>query len=243
VFVSSTRETIAALHAAGLSQPDIARRLDVAPTTVSYHLERLSSQDTDDPEIESPGPRMRTQGAVSRLLDDGLPHSEIARQLGISKATVSYHARCLGRTIDEPSGRRYDWAAVQRYYDSGHNSRECRRAFGFSASSWSDAVRRGALVVRPNAMPLSELLVRGKYRGRHNLKLRLVKAGLKDGRCERCGLDAWRGEPLNVALHHINGDRLDNRIENLELLCPNCHSQTDTYSGRNGHRRRGADSP
>jgi 5-methylcytosine-specific restriction endonuclease McrA len=40
-----------------------------------------------------------------------------------------------------------------------------------------------------------------------------------------------------MALHHINGDRLDNRLENLELLCPNCHSQTDTYSGRNGHRR------
>jgi 5-methylcytosine-specific restriction endonuclease McrA len=40
-----------------------------------------------------------------------------------------------------------------------------------------------------------------------------------------------------VALHHINGDRLDNRLENLQLLCPNCHSQTSTYSGRNGHRR------
>ena len=40
-----------------------------------------------------------------------------------------------------------------------------------------------------------------------------------------------------MALHHINGDRLDNRLENLELLCPNCHSQTETFAGRNGHRR------
>jgi 5-methylcytosine-specific restriction endonuclease McrA len=41
-----------------------------------------------------------------------------------------------------------------------------------------------------------------------------------------------------LALHHVNGDRLDNRLENLELLCPNCHSQTDTYSGRNRPRPR-----
>jgi 5-methylcytosine-specific restriction endonuclease McrA len=41
-----------------------------------------------------------------------------------------------------------------------------------------------------------------------------------------------------MQLHHINGDGLDNRLENLELLCANCHSQTSTYAGRNGHRRK-----
>jgi 5-methylcytosine-specific restriction endonuclease McrA len=45
------------------------------------------------------------------------------------------------------------------------------------------------------------------------------------------------GKPLNAQLHHKNGDGSDNRLENLELLCPNCHSPTDTYGGRNGHRR------
>ena len=44
-------------------------------------------------------------------------------------------------------------------------------------------------------------------------------------------------EPLNAQLHHKNGDGTDNRLENVEFLCPNCHSQTDTYGGRNGHRR------
>ncbi|MFL5906835.1 MAG: HNH endonuclease signature motif containing protein, partial [Solirubrobacterales bacterium] len=53
----------------------------------------------------------------------------------------------------------------------------------------------------------------------------------------RCGISEWFGAPLAVALHHVNGNRMDNRIENLELLCANCHSQTDTYGGRNGHRK------
>jgi 5-methylcytosine-specific restriction endonuclease McrA len=76
----------------------------------------------------------------------------------------------------------------------------------------------------------------GTYRGRHNLKIRLVSDGLNDGSCERCGIAEWRGRPITMALHHISGDRLDNRLENLELLCPNCHSQTDTYAGRNGRQ-------
>ena len=47
------------------------------------------------------------------------------------------------------------------------------------------------------------------------------------------------GNALNMALHHVNGDGNDNRLVNLRFLCPNCHSQTPTYGGRNGHRRTG----
>jgi DNA-binding CsgD family transcriptional regulator/5-methylcytosine-specific restriction endonuclease McrA len=242
VFVSSrTRRTVADLCSSGVKPSDIARQLGLAPTTVSYHIERsLRDEDASQNGGSPPAPahsHVKTREAVEQLLAEGHAKVEIARRLGVSKATVSYHVRRLGKPTDDRFARRYDWDAVQRFYDAGHSVRDCAKAFGFSPASWSDAVKRGAVIARPSATPITELLVAGTYRGRENLKLRLVKEGLKESRCERCRLDEWRGEVLSVALHHINGDRLDNRLENLELLCPNCHSQTNTFSGRNGHRR------
>jgi len=168
------------------------------------------------------------------MLALGISRAEIGRRLGIAKATVSYHAGRLGATIDPRFARRYDWHAVQEYYDAGYSVRECIEAFGFSAASWSDAVRRGDIVARATATPIAELLVADTYRGRYNLKVRLLREGLKENRCERCGLTEWLNEPLTLALHHVNGKRNDNRLENLQLLCPNCHSQTRNFAGRNG---------
>jgi Zn finger protein HypA/HybF involved in hydrogenase expression len=87
-------------------------------------------------------------------------------------------------------------------------------------------------------MPLKRLLVQGRRTNRTHLKQRLVAAGLKENRCEECHLDEWLGEPLMMALHHVNGDGLDNRLENVALLCPNCHSQTQSFS--RGRRARSA---
>ncbi len=50
--------------------------------------------------------------------------------------------------------------------------------------------------------------------------------------CEKCGLDSWQGEPIPLEIHHINGINTDNRLENLQLLCPNCHALTNYYRGR-----------
>lgn len=64
----------------------------------------------------------------------------------------------------------------------------------------------------------------------HSLKLRLVAEGLKEYKCEQCGCNGeWCGKPITLELHHINGNHYDNRLENLQILCPNCHSQTSTH--------------
>lgn len=66
-----------------------------------------------------------------------------------------------------------------------------------------------------------------------HVKKLVYKLGLKENKCEVCGISEWLGSPIVCELHHINGDTTDNRIENLQILCPNCHSQTDNFRKRN----------
>jgi Helix-turn-helix domain/HNH endonuclease len=181
---------------------------------------------------------MGTREQVHQLRDDGLSLTRIATELGISKSTVCYHLRRLGEAPDDRFNRRYDWAEVQAYYDAGHSITDCQQRFGFARATWTDARRRGDVRSRPKALALDQLLVVGPARNRRNLKTRLIAAGLRTGCCEGCGISDWRGRPLTLALHHINGDGRDNRVDNLQILCPNCHSQTENFAGRNVVRLR-----
>lgn len=229
----------------GVSENEIAWRLGVAPTTVSYHLRgretlRRPPKRTENSKSAPPPHQIKTRELVKELLSRGHSRAEVARQLNLSKATISYHARRLGEEIDRRCSRRYDWEAIQRYYDEGHSISECQLRFGFARASWSSARKRGDVTARPRAMPVEQLL--SGRRNRNHIKRRLLALGLKANVCERCGINEWRGCPLPLALHHVNGDRHDNRLENLELLCGNCHSQTETFAGRNRPRPRGSDS-
>jgi DNA-binding CsgD family transcriptional regulator len=171
-----------------------------------------------------------TREQVRVLLSQGLTNSEAARRIGVSPAAVSFHARKLGIPPSTKYAPREDWDDIQRHYDAGYSVRECQERFGFSRRSWNKAVERGEIVPRPQAVPIEELLTANRLRSRTRVKLRLLSAGLKEERCEECGLTEWLGEPLSLALHHVNGDQADNRLENLQLLCANCHSQTPTYA-------------
>lgn len=91
---------------------------------------------------------------------------------------------------------------------------------------------------KARTIPLEEILVEySDYSNRQNLKNRLIKEGLLRDECYSCGLKGtWNGAPITLQLEHINGVGYDNRIENLSVLCPNCHSQTSTFGNRNPQR-------
>ena len=86
-----------------------------------------------------------------------------------------------------------------------------------------------------NPAPIEELLTNERKisYSSHGLKKRLITEGFKQHKCECCGITEWNGKPAPIELDHINGNHHDNRLENLRILCPNCHAQTDTYRGKN----------
>lgn len=67
----------------------------------------------------------------------------------------------------------------------------------------------------------------------NKLRIRLLSEGVKDSKCECCGLSTWLGKNIPLELDHIDGNCYNHIIENLRILCPNCHAQTETYRGKN----------
>ncbi|MCZ4492217.1 MAG: endonuclease [Conexibacter sp.] len=95
----------------------------------------------------------------------------------------------------------------------------------------ANAVRRRAL--RPTPVPLEEMLVERSPFGRQTVKRRLLEAGLKHPVCELCGQEEiWQGRRMSIILDHINGVADDHRLENLQMVCPNCAATLTTHCGR-----------
>ena len=139
------------------------------------------------------------------------------------KSSFSY-AEVIKKIGLKPAGSNYD--TVKRKIselnlDTSH----------MTGAAWNQGER-----YRPikEAQPLEEILVeRSSYISTCHLKKRLLKEGVKKYRCECCGNTEWMGEPIALELHHVNGVKDDLRIENLQILCPNCHAFTDNYRGKN----------
>ena len=84
------------------------------------------------------------------------------------------------------------------------------------------------------AVPLAHILDGSRqWSDTNKLKQKLIREGYLQNKCSICGICEWMGSQIVCELDHINGNRYDNFLENLRILCPNCHSQTKTYCGKN----------
>ncbi len=122
---------------------------------------------------------------------------------------------------------RYFEMFVEKYHiDTGH----------FLGKGWS----KNKSISKEPVRSLEEILVPNSYFSIHQLKKRLFKAGLKIPKCEECGWAKRSADGrIPIEIDHVNGDHSDNRIENLRILCPNCHSMKPTHRGKNKKARQG----
>ncbi len=86
---------------------------------------------------------------------------------------------------------------------------------------------------KKNTWTLKEYLEKSIHIQPTKIRKKLLREGLKPYRCENCGLSTWLNGPIPLELHHIDGNKTHNTLENFQLLCPNCHALTNSYRGKN----------
>lgn len=94
-----------------------------------------------------------------------------------------------------------------------------------NAAAWSRGKKLG-----PKRHILEYLTKDGPIIASSKLRKRLIREGIKQEKCECCGITEWNGQKAPLQLDHKNGDHNDNRLENLQILCANCHALTPTHS-------------
>ena len=173
-----------------------------------------------------------------------------------------YESKCECGRIKDPRSKKCACCSKRGYPVGGFVVDEERaRAVVKNSSSVSEAARKNgcsrqmmAKIIkdmglnidhfrygRGRPIPSGSLFVRGTKRRAGVVKKRALEAGLLSGDvCSTCGLKSvWFGEPLVMELHHVNGNPCDNRLENLRIICPNCHSQTENNKGKKNKKECG----
>jgi len=193
---------------------------------------------------------------VIKLKNQGYTVTEISKMINVPRTTVRdwYHGKVNKSKL---KGRNKNFKISDKEFieivKNSNSIREALKKFGVHPSGGNyrtfharikeldidtghfagKAHGKGAhLTAKANEIPIEEAFVKNGLLGTGNLKKKILKYNLKTYKCESCGITEWNNKKLSLHLDHINGDNFDNRLENLRFLCPNCHSQTDSYCRR-----------
>lgn len=145
--------------------------------------------------------------------------------------------------------KKMDKEELQKIVQESFSYREVARKIGYVPTSGS-ANQSVKTMIEYYNFDISHFTGQGWNNKSHD-ELRFVKGNsykggkftkrlieLRGQKCEHCGITEWLGQPINLEVHHIDGDRTNNTFENLILLCPNCHSYTENYRARNSNNRK-----
>lgn len=174
----------------------------------------------------------------------GMSVKSIVKKYGCSSSTVSYH-RGKVDLPKYPTPRKFNWKEIdEAIKERGLTWTDVEREFGPVYRSIQKAIIRGDTREPNNGQlqptPLDQVAVENSSYNRGHLKRHLLASGQLRNHCynPKCPLHGqddpvWAGAPLVLHLDHINGVANDHRLENLQMLCANCHGQTHSFAGRN----------
>ncbi|MEV6166275.1 HNH endonuclease signature motif containing protein [Streptomyces sp. NPDC052052] len=201
-----TRERLTKAASSSRTLSEMLTRLGVDPrsSTRGYIRERMRKMGIDTRHFEREGSRW-TREILEPVVAASKSVHEVLRRLGLE--AVGGHHTNISRRI---------------------------KAYGLDTSHFAQPSRSGTKKLRrtPRELLVEDCSPHARRIPGARLKPAMVALGVAQ-RCALCGTEPiWRGQPLPLEVDHINGKWRDNRLQNLRLLCPNCHSVTDTYRGR-----------
>ncbi|WP_407289232.1 HNH endonuclease [Streptomyces sp. BP-8] len=210
-----TRERLAAASSSSRTLSEALGKLGVDPrgSQRRYVHERMKKLGVDTSHFEREGVRW-TREILEAAVSASTNMCEVLRHLGLD--VVGGHHTHISRRI---------------------------KAYGIDTSHFASVVRTENMRYNQRRRTAEEILVQAtsahaSRMPNTRLKRAMNEMGVEE-RCALCGIEpVWLGEPLPLEVDHVDGNWRDNRIENLRLLCPNCHSTTDGYRGRGKGRTR-----
>ena len=151
-----------------------------------------------------------TKDELQKLINESSTYSEVLRKLNIQVHTSYFNM--LYKKIEEENIDLLLFNKNKKEYTDKQISR----------------------VIKNNSFPDEMFFIENCLRNRKDMKRRILKNRILPYECDICkNKGEWNNSILTLQIDHINGISNDNRIENIRFLCPNCHSQTDTYTGKN----------